>query len=52
MSLGPKNKLSEPDRNDQLPPGMLDIEIARSVAPQLILLLAPYFLRPILLTRC
>lgn len=40
MSFRPENKASEPDRNDQLPPGTPDIEIARSVAPQSILLLA------------
>lgn len=40
MNFRPENKASEPDRNDQLPPGTPDIEIARSVAPQSILLLA------------
>ena len=40
MNFRPGNKTSEPDRNDQLPPGTPDIEIARSVAPQSILLLA------------
>ena len=40
MNFSPGNKTSEPDRNDQLPPGTPDIEIARSVAPQSILLLA------------
>ncbi|MEO2182533.1 MAG: formate--tetrahydrofolate ligase [bacterium] len=40
MNVRPENKASEPDRLDQLPPGTPDIEIARSVAPQSILLLA------------
>lgn len=40
MSFRPENKASEPGRNDQLPTGTPDIEIARSVAPQSILLLA------------
>ncbi|MFP6792321.1 MAG: formate--tetrahydrofolate ligase [Pseudomonadales bacterium] len=40
MNFRPENKASEPDRNDQLPPGTPDIEIARSVAPRSILLLA------------
>lgn len=40
MNFRPENKASEPDRNDQLLPGTPDIEIARSVAPQSILLLA------------
>ena len=40
MSFRPENKASESGRNDQLPTGTPDIEIARSVAPQSILLLA------------
>jgi formate--tetrahydrofolate ligase len=40
LSFRPENKVSEPVRNDQPPPGTPDIEIARSVAPQSILLLA------------
>jgi formate--tetrahydrofolate ligase len=40
MNFRPENKASESVRNNQLPPGTPDIEIARSVAPQSILLLA------------
>jgi|GEM_PF-4635095 hypothetical protein len=34
MNFRPENKARESGRNDQLPPGTPDIEIARSVAPQ------------------
>ncbi|MBT3834437.1 MAG: formate--tetrahydrofolate ligase [Gammaproteobacteria bacterium] len=40
MNFRPENKAREPGRNDQLPTGTPDIQIARSVAPQSILLLA------------
>jgi formate--tetrahydrofolate ligase len=40
MNFRPESKASERDRYDQLPTGTPDIEIARSVAPQSILLLA------------
>ena len=40
MNFRAENKASESVRNNQLPPGTPDIEIARSVAPQSILLLA------------
>lgn len=40
MNVRPENKASKRGRNDQLPTGTPDIQIARSVAPQSILLLA------------
>ena len=40
MNFRPESKAREPGRNDQLPTGTPDIQIARSVAPQSILLLA------------